>query len=233
MEWETYHKLTFDGFRRGLIFLAAGSAIAFTISQISQSRSKLTKVKTLAITAWSVFAWGLFPYFVNQSLVNTLSVFAFRGDYGTRHLLLTPLGIGLIIASITTMIPFSLQKKLIVTILASFTIVNAFFGTQYLLDSYKKDQLTDLFRETEIINSSSDLIFIDDTKLFNGRFSTYRNTELVGLVSLADKSVKSISGKSSCDEIKNGYEIRLKSQKNFYSALLSRNLGLYFETKEC
>jgi uncharacterized membrane protein len=196
-------------------------------------RKKLSTFSPIAIIAWGVFAWGLFPYFVNQSLVNIVSDFAIRADYGTRHLLLTPLGIGLIVASIAMMIPFSVQKKLTVTILASFTIVNAFFGTQYLLDSYKKDQLTELFQETEIINSSSDLIFVDDTKLFNGRFSIYRNTELLGLVSLADKSVKSISGKSTCDEIKSGYELRLNSKKNFTSALLSRDLGLYFEINEC
>jgi hypothetical protein len=196
-------------------------------------RKKLSTFSPIAIIAWGVFAWGLFPYFVNQSLVNIVSVFAIRADYGTRHLLLTPLGIGLIVASIAMMIPFSVQKKLTVTILASFTIVNVFFGTQYLLDSYKKDQLTELFQKTEIINSSSDLIFVDDTKLFNGRFSIYRNTELLGLVSLADKSVKSISGKSTCDEIKSGYELRLNSKKNFTSALLSRDLGLYFEINEC
>ena len=231
--YETYHQLTFDGLRRGLIFLAAGSAIAFTISQISRFRSKQTKTRALAITAWSVFAWGLFPYFVNQSLVNTVSVFAFRADYGTRHLLLTPLGIGLIVISIVIMIPVSAQKKSVGSVLALFTFVNIFFGTQYLLDSYKKDQLTELFRQTKIVKSSSDLIFVDDTKLFNGRFSTYRNTELIGLVSLADKSVKSISGKSTCDDIEVGYEIRLKSDKSFNSALLSRKLGLYFEIREC
>jgi hypothetical protein len=131
------------------------------------------------------------------------------------------------------MIPVSMQKKLIAAILTSFVIINVFFGTQYLLDSYKKDQLTELFRQTEIVNSSSDLIFVDDTKLFNGRFSTYRDTELLGLVSLAKKSVKSISGKSTCDDIEVGYEIRLKSDKSFNSALLSRNIGLYFEIKEC
>ena len=231
--YETYHKLTFDGFRRGLIFLVAGSAIAFTISQISWSRSVRTEARALAIVAWGVFAWGLFPYFVNQSLVNTVSVFAFRADYGTRHLLLTPLGIGLIVISIVIMIPVSSQKKLVGSILTLFTVVNVFIGTQYLLDSYKKDQLTELFRQTEIVNSSSDLVFVDDTKLFNGRFSTYRDTEILGLLNLADKSVKSISGKSTCDDIEDGYEIRLKSEKSFNSALLSRNLGLYFEIKEC
>ena len=95
------------------------------------------------------------------------------------------------------------------------------------------NQLTELFRQTEIVNSSSDLVFVDDTKLFNGRFSTYRNTELLGLVSLANKSVKSISGKSTCDDIESGYEIRLNSEKGFSEALLSRNLGLYFEISKC
>ena len=231
--YKTYHQLTLDGLSRGLIFLVSGSALAFAIFQISPSRSKLKKVRNSAIIAWGVFAWGLFPYFVNQNLVNAVSVFAFRADYGTRHLLLTPLGVGLIVTSVAIMIPASVQKKLTVTILTSFTFVNGFFGIQSLLDSYKKDQLTELFRQAEIVNSSSDLIFLDDTKLFNGRFSTYRDTELLGLVSLANKSVQSISGKSTCDDIESGYEIRLKSDNNFSSALLSRDLGLYFETKEC
>ena len=231
--YESYHKLTFDGLSRGLIFLVVVSAFTFAIFKISPSGSKIKKVAASATIAWAVFGWGLFPYFVNQSLGDFVSVFAFRADYGTRHLLLTPLGIGLIVTSIATMIRLPLQKKLIATFLGLFMLVNIFFGTQYLLDSYKKDQLTELFRQTEVVTSSSDLIFIDDTKLFNGRFSTYRNTELIGLVSLADKSVKSISGKSTCDDVEIGYEIRLKSDKSFNSALLSRKLGLYFEIKEC
>ena len=233
LEYESYHRLTFEGLSRGLIFLVAGSAIAFTISRISWSRSEHPMAGTLAIIAWSVFSCGLLPYFVNQSLTDYMSVFAFRSDYGTRHLLLTPLGIGLVVTLVATMISPLLQKKLIATILAFFTLVNVFFGTQYLLDSYKKDQLTELFNQTKVVNRSSDLIFVDDTKLFNGRFSTYRDSELLGLVNLADKSVKSISGKSTCDDIEVGYEIRLKSEKSFNSALLSRNLGLYFEIKEC
>ena len=162
-----------------------------------------------------------------------MSVFGFRADYGTRHLLLTPLGIGLIVTAIAKAIPASVHKKLTFTILASFTFVNVFFGIQYLLDSYKKNQLTELFRQTEIVNSSSDLVFVDDTKLFNGSFSTYRDSELLGLVSLADKSVKSISKNPTCDDIKSGYEIRLNSEKSFSEALLSRNLGLYFEISKC
>jgi hypothetical protein len=231
--FESYHKLTFDGFSRGLIFLVSGSALAFTIFQILPSRNKTKMGTPFAIIAWGVFAWGLFPYFVNQNLPNTVSVFALRADYGTRHLLLTPLGIGLIITSIAMVIPVSAQKKLNVIFLSSFTFINVFFGTQYLLDSYKKEQLTVLFQETNVVNSDTNLIFVDSTKLFNGRFSTYRNTELEGLINLANRNVKSISGKTTCEEIVEGYEIRLQSNKSFYSALLSRDLGLYFEINEC
>jgi hypothetical protein len=225
--------VTANGAIRGVLFFIICGLVSFAGLQMSQFRNSEKVHWASVITSFSIFAWGVFPYFVNQSLTDYLSVFAFRADYGTRHLLLAPLGIGLVVTSIATMTPLHLQRKLIPTILALFTLVNVFFGTQYLLDSYKKDQLTELFRQTEIINSSSDLIFVDDTKLFNGRFSTYRNTELIGLVSLADKSVKSISGKSTCDDIEIGYEIRLKSDKSFNSALLSRKLGLYFEIKEC
>ena len=231
--YEEYHKLTFDGFTRGLIFLVAGSAFTFTIFQISSSRSKQKTVKSLAIIAWGIFAWGLFPYFVNRSLADTVSVFAFRADWGTRHLLLTPLGIGLIVTSIAMVIPVSARKKLNVIFLSSFTFINVFFGTQYLLDSYKKEQLTVLFQETNVVNSDTNLIFVDSTKLFNGRFSTYRNTELEGLINLANRNVKSISGKTTCEDILDGYEIRLQSNKSFYPALLSRDLGLYFEINEC
>ena len=231
--YEGYHKLTFDGFSRGLIFLVSGSALAFTIFQILPSRNELKKFRTVAVIAWGIFAWGLFPYFVNRSLADTVSVFAFRADYGTRHLLLTPLGIGLIITSIAMVIPVSARKTLNVIFLSSFTFINVFFGTQYLLDSYKKEQLTVLFQETNVVNSDTNLIFVDSTKLFNGRFSTYRNTELEGLINLANRNVKSISGKTTCEEIVEGYEIRLQSNKSFYSALLSRDLGLYFEINEC
>jgi hypothetical protein len=231
--FESYHKLTFDGFSRGLIFLVSGSALAFTIFQILPSRNELKKVRAVAITAWGVFAWGIFPYFVNQNLPNTVSVFALRADYGTRHLLLTPLGIGLIVTTIAMTIPASVQKTLTAAFLATFTFVNVFFGTQYLLDSYKKEQLTVLFQETNVVNIDTSLIFVDSTKLFNGRFSTYRNTELEGLINLANRNVKSISGKTTCEDILEGYEIRLQSNKSFYSALLSRDLGLYFEINEC
>ena len=231
--YEKYHQLTFDGLRHGLIFLFAGATIFFLVFQFALSRGEHKGTRNAVIIAWGIYAWGLLPYFVNQSLVNTVSVFAFRADYGTRHSLLTPLGIGLIVASFAMVVPVFVRQPLTRVLMVIFTVINIFFATQYLLDSFKKEQLTELFQGTEIINSDTDLIFVDDTKLFNGRFSTYRNTELLGLIELASKSVKSISGKTTCEDVSDGYELRLKSNKNFYSALVNRNLGLYFEISKC
>ena len=231
--YEAYHKLTFDGTRQGLIFLLGGGIITFMIFQFAVSRGLNRERRNFAVISWGIFAWGLFPYFVNQSLLDTISVFAFRTDYGTRHLLLVPLGISLIVVSFVFVIPESARKPLAFVSVILFTCANVFFASQYLLDSYKKEQLTVLFKETEVVNSDTDLIFVDSTKLFNGRFSTYRNTELEGLINLANKNVKSISGKTTCEDILEGYKIRLQSNKSFYSALLSRDLGLYFEINEC
>ena len=231
--YEKYHQLTFDGLRRGLIFLLAGATISFLVFQLAPFRSKHKGTQNAVIIAWGILAWGLLPYFVNQSLVNTVSIFAFRSDWGTRHLLLTPLGIGLIVTSFAMVIPVFVRQPLTRVLMVIFTVTNLFFATQYLLDSYKKEQLTELFQGTEIINSDTDLIFIDETEFYNGRFSTYRNTELLGLIDRANKSVKSIYNKPDCDDVSDGYKIRLKSKKNFGEALLSRNLGLYFEISKC
>ena len=99
--------------------------------------------------------------------------------------------------------------------------------------------LIDAIKETIALRTSAfdtpppEVIFTDQTKMFNGRFANYSDNELNIYVENAGKTVKSISGKSTCDDIESGYEIRLNSEKSFSGALLSRNLGLYFEISKC
>ena len=231
--YETYHKPSAAGAMRGAIFFALGLEIWISILFILKAMRVNKRSMFLPLIGWWIFALGIFPYFANQNLPDMISVFAIKADYGTRHLLLTPLGIGLIVTSFAMVIPVFVRQPLTRVLMVIFTVTNLFFATQYLLDSYKKEQLTELFQGTEIINSDTDLIFIDETEFYNGRFSTYRNTELLGLIDRANKSVKSIYNKPDCDDVSDGYKIRLKSKKNFGEALLSRNLGLYFEISKC
>ena len=100
----------------------------------------------------------------------------------------------------------------------------------------KKEELTELFIEagsSRRINNKSELYFVDETKFFNGRFSTYRDPELSAKLLIAKVKVESITGKASCRDIPNAVEVKLKTTRSYLSALLSRDLGLYFEISEC
>lgn len=232
-EYETYHKVTLDGAIRGVAFFAVGSLLLLIFSFALKASGLRDKSMLLPFIGWTLFAWGLFPYFTNQSLVDIVSVFAFRADWGSRHLLLTPLGAGLLVYGLALLLNKHLRIIFVNTFLLIFVCCNVFFGSQYFLDSIKKDQLIEIFRNTDQLSENRNIIFIDETKRFNGRYSTYRNTELNALVELSGRTVKSISGKTSCEQTSDGIQLTLKSKKSYLNAFLSRNLALYFVSQEC
>jgi hypothetical protein len=114
--------------------------------------------------------------------------------------------------------------------------INLFFGSQFYIDSIKKEKLTELFvnaGSTQKIDRDSEIYFLDSTKIFNGRFSTYRDPELRNKLIIAKVGVKSITGKTSCENTPNAVAVELKTKKFYLAALLSRDLGLYFEINKC
>ena len=230
--YETYHKLTVQGAKRGVVFFAIGATILLSILVLRKA-SHSKKEMLLSIVGWMVFAWGLFPYFINESYIDMISVFAFRADWGSRHLLLTPLGAGLLLSGLALLLPERLKTVFIYSFLFVFTSSNLFFGSQYFIDSNKKEQLAQLFQNTNLPIENKNIIFIDETKIFNGRNSTYRNTELIALVEMSGTKLESISGKNTCEEVSNGIQLTLMSKKSYLRALASRDLELYFETQEC
>jgi len=150
--------------------------------------------------------------------------------------MLTPLGAGLILLSLRDFTPVNLQKITSRAVISLCVSVNIFFGTQFYLDSLKKDELvTPLANasDTNKYDRNSEIIFVDETKLFNGRWSTFRDAELSNKLFLAKVSAKLITGNVSCSEWPQGLELRLKSDKSYLSALSSRDLGLYLEINNC
>ena len=232
-EYETYHKVTFDGAIRGVAFFAVGSLLLLIFSLTLKTSGLRDKSMLLPFIGLTLFAWGLFPYFINQNLVDIVSVFAFRADWGSRHLLLTPLGVGLLVCGLALLLNKHLRIIFVNTFLLIFVCCNVFFGSQYFLDSIKKEQLVGIFRDTDQLSENGNIIFIDETKRFNGRYSSYRDTELKALVELSGRTVKSISGKTSCEQTSDGIQLTLISKKSYLNAFLSRNLDLYFVSQEC
>jgi hypothetical protein len=232
-EYETYHKVTFDGAIRGVAFFAVGSLLLLIFSFALKTSGLRDKSMLLPFIGWTLFAWGLFPYFVNESFIDMISVFAFRADWGSRHLLLTPLGAGLLVSGLALLFTKPSRIIFVNSVLLIFVCCNLFFGSQYFLDSNKKEQLVEVFRKMDQSIENRNVIFIDETKRFNGRYSSYRDTELMALVEMSGRSVESISVKTTCEQTSDGIQLTLKSKINYLNALVSRDLDLYFDSHDC
>ena len=232
-EYKNYHKVSLAGAQLGVKVILAVIAVSLIFVLITRKSLKAQPPAIVLLLGSVLFTFGLFPYFANSNFPDVISVFAFRNDWGSRHLLLTPLGISFILCGVWLLISSRLRKLFFTVTVITCSLINIFSGSQYYLDSLKKDQLTELFVNEKDINTQSTILLIDETKIFNGRGSTYRTTELSGLLLLSGHESTVITGKGSCNDLPDGTQFVLKSDKNFFSALTSRDLGLYFEVSPC
>lgn len=235
-EWDGYHSITFGGTKKGIAFGAYGLVVIGLLGFLYSRLKSLNKSLLVIFFGWLIFVWGLLPYFANSRLPDFVSIFAFRSDWGGRHIMLTPLGAALILGGVLGIMPQHLKKTVTIVSLAMCLAINIFFGSQFYIDSIKKEKLTELFvnaASTQKIDRDSEIYFFDNTKIFNGRFSTYRDPELRNKLIIAKVGVKSITGKTSCKNTPNAVAVELKTEKSYLAALFSGDLGLYFEVNKC
>ena len=178
-------------------------------------------------------ALALMPYFVGGLFRDYISIIALRSDWGNRHQLLMPLGLAMSAVGLNGMLQKHCKNLIFVLAVSVSLVFNTYFGSNYYLDSIKKDQVVELFLARNDLTSTSELVILDDTKRFNGRGSTYRDYEWSGLLKIAGHEVASVSGKRLCDQQPNANQLTLKSETPYLEALATRDLGLYFEVKPC
>ena len=178
-------------------------------------------------------ALALMPYFVGGLFRDYISIIALRSDWGNRHQLLMPLGLAMSAVGLNGMLQKYFKNLIFILAVSVSLVFNTYFGSNYYLDSIKKDQVVELFLARNDLTSTSELVILDDTKRFNGRGSTYRDYEWSGLLKIAGHEVASVSGKRFCDQQPNANQLTLKSETPYIEALATRDLGLYFEVKPC
>ena len=178
-------------------------------------------------------ALALMPYFVGGLFRDYISIIALRSDWGNRHQLLMPLGLAMSAVGLNGMLQKYFKNLIFILAVSVSLVFNTYFGSNYYLDSIKKDQVVELFLARVDLKPSSELVILDDTKRFNGRGSTYRDYEWSGLLKIAGHEVASVSGKRFCDQQPNANQLTLKSETPYIEALATRDLGLYFEVKPC
>ena len=231
--WQDYQQPTSAGLLTGLwpvlIGLVALSAIGWR--KLKQKRTHLGLI--LLIFGFLITALALFPYFAGELYVGYagrpayLTVFEFRADWRSRHQLLMPLGLALSVVGLNELLKWRGKNIVVSTVLVISVALNMFWGSQYFLQSHKQEQLVELLKTTK---SEIEIASVEDQTLrFNGRESTFRGYEWTGFMTLAGIS----TDRPGCEALPSGSALTLKSDTSYLRALVTRDLGLYFEVKPC
>ncbi len=244
---DNYRALSFDHFVIGFIpIFIASVLLAVVIFRYRKTKTVNIGIAVAAGGLW-ITALALFPYFFNGSIAGYRSrtayvtVFEFRAAWRSRHLLLVPLGISLTIVGLNQLWNPKNRNYLLKIMLTSSVLLNVFFGSQYFLQSHKQEQLVALFKSTkdEIVIASVS----DQTIRFMGRGSEFISEEWFGLMTLAEVPDEwlglmdlvgvDIADRPGCEALPSGSSLTLKSGTSYLKALVTRDLGLYFEVTPC
>ena len=242
-----YRSLSISGFVIGFIpIFIATVFLALVIFRFRKTKTVNIGIALASGGLW-ITALALFPYFFNGSIAGYRSrtayvtVFEFRAAWRSRHLLLVPLGISLTIVGLNQLWNPKNRNYLLKFMLTSSVLLNMFFGSQYFLQSHKQEQLVALFKSTkdEIVIASVN----DQTIRFMGRGSEFISDEWFGLMTLAEVPDEwlglmdlvgvDIPDRPGCEALPSGSALILKSDTPYLKALVTRDLGLYFEVTPC
>jgi len=231
--WVGYQKPSIGGF---ILWLPSVAPFILGLIWILLREKNKKGIDVNFLIFWcgiGAIALSLMPYFVGGLFGDYISIIALRSDWGNRHQLLMPLGLALSAVGLNGMLQKHFKNLIFYMAVSVSLLFNSYFGSNYYLDSIKKDQVVDLFSARVDLKPSSELVILDDTKRFNGRGSIYRDYEWSGLLKIAGHEVASVSGKRLCDQQPNANQLTLKSETPYLEALATRDLGLYFEVKSC
>jgi len=231
--WQDYQKPTSAGLMTGLWPVLIG-LVGLSIIAFRHSKNKPTHFGfVLFVCGFLVTALALFPYFAAELYVGYagrpayITVFEFRADWRSRHQLLMPLGLALSVVGLNELLNWKKKNLFLSVVLVVSVGLNMFWGSQYFLQSLKQEKIVELLKATknEIVIASLG----DQTLRFNGRENDFRGYEWSGFMTLAGIS----TDRPGCETLPEGSTLVLKSDKPYLSALISRDLGLYFDVTPC
>ncbi|MFM7762799.1 MAG: hypothetical protein ACKO73_07535, partial [Acidimicrobiaceae bacterium] len=231
--WQDYQQPTRAGVLTGLWPVLIGLVGLLIIGVRRLKKLKTPFGLVLLVVGFSVTALALFPYFAGELYVGYagrpayLTVFEFRADWRSRHQLLMPLGLALSVVGLNELLKWRGRNIVVSTVLVISVALNMFWGSQYYLQSHKQEQLVALFKTTK---AKVEIASVEDqTQRFNGRESTFRSYEWNGFMTLAGIS----TDRPGCEALPSGSVLTLKSDTSYLQALVTRDLGLYFDIKPC
>ena len=228
-----YQHITYEGLRVGLLPLLVGLLCLLFVT-VRKRETGLTGIGVnMLIYGFLITCLALFPYFAGEFYVGYkgrpayITVFEFRADWRSRYQLLMPLGLALSVVGLNELLNWKKKNLILSVVLVVSVGLNMFWGSQYFLQSLKQEKMVELLKETK--NKVVIASLGDQTIRFNGRENTFRSYEWDGFMILAGIA----TDRPGCEALPNGSVLVLKSDKPYLSALISRDLGLYFDVTPC
>ena len=231
-EYAWYHTVFFRAVIVATVFLLPFMVSTIGIGLWNRYKKQVPPTVLTAAAGLLAFGVGVFPYISSGNLDSRMIFYFWELDWTSRHQLLMPLGGSLLVVATINAISEERRRSVFVPLVAAMVIVNAFWGVGAYVDSLKKDELEELLSLERVTDRYSSYVFVDETKRFNFRGSSYREYEFVG--HLAKAGVVAVSAvEGECREATDSVEITIKSDKNLMEAFLSGNLGVRLETRPC
>jgi len=227
--WVDYNSPALISALRGALLFVPSIALGLLlILAIKKNHATKPIIATLTIGFLS-FAVALFPYVLSDNIDRNF--YKYEIGWQSRHLMLTPLGVSLIISGLSQFLPKS--NHLLAKLFIAFSIsVNLFAGSQYYLQSIQQEEIVGLLESNRISESISE--FVDETHQFKGRGAVYSEYEFFGMLNKAGYEYpRRVGYKYVCKSAPGGVRLTVKSDVTFLEGLRTRQLGTYFEIIPC
>jgi hypothetical protein len=226
-----YHEILGDGLQRavvlGMVFVIFLVAVLL-IARWSNANYKKS-LKLIGVGAMSVFLASM-PYVIGGFVAGLpnffhqyLTTFLGRSDHYSRHQVLQPLGVALILTGLFNLLKlhrYYSQRRLWILIFAPIVCFNLSFGFEYIVDNTKQDLVIRTLR-IEKEQSITSYMFADSTQNLNARGRRVRDRDWVAAIVTAYelKSVDRLNILPSCEGGENGRFVEINGPETHWQAL--------------
>jgi len=230
-EYKWYHTIYLRAFFVGTTYLAP-FLISAILAIVWMCRGKrVTPNLLVMMSGLLTFGLGVFPYIISGNLDSHSVFFFWELGWTSRHQLLMPLGVSLLIVGLVHLVSANNARRIFAFVLSVSVVLNVYWGVGTYVDSKKKEQLEHLLSAEIVQDKSQNYVFVDETTRFNFREDVYRRYEFAGILSKAGKAVSSVEDR--CGGEFDQTEVTIRSNKSLLQAFFSRDVGLALEVRPC
>jgi hypothetical protein len=163
------------------VYTAVGITLFYTYilkGDLFKTTGFTNKLILTFLTGIFIFIIGGIPYWILDKMPSFF-------DWSSRHQILFPLGMSIILVVFVSLLSKKLKAAAIVSVISFSTIMNVTVYKDLYIDWQKQKMIMKLISKNDMIRNGDILLFEDQTKPLNAMLRQYRFYEWNGLVALA------------------------------------------------